>query len=557
MKLKRLVILLLQFSLMLVLSWTTVAQEGRPGSTCPALANRALAAMGDNCGDLDRNTACYGFIRVDALFSEPVAEDFFNEPADITDLADLRTIRTAPLDLENDIWGIAVMKVQANIPNTIPGQAVTFILMGDAAVENAVAPEQITAYETFIVTARARGNVRSAPSTTANVIGAVDPGTRLQADSLNTDRTWARVLFGGRPAWVSLEALDPIAEVADRPTTDQTLFSPMQSFYFRTGVGEATCEEAPDVVGIHSPENMTVDLTINGANVRIGSFISLKQTSENQFNMTVIEGLVETNDGQQIAAGETISAFVNETGNVTEWTAPRQAEEQEMVLEQFVENRPLFNRIISDRPMPLAPGSGGNTGSNLPATGPVSCAGFRPTSPTLGLGYGTNTFFWDPAGGGVTNYRVIIINQDTGGSLALETEGQQTSLSANLTQDAIGGGFNFAWTVQALVNGRVVCEASAIALQRAAEPPPPPPNAGPAFTAWIDCQPYDMTFYWDNLPTGDTVTFTFTDYGVPYSLGPYSGNSGSAPFSTGSFLNMVGITATTSGGVSVGLGTCV
>jgi hypothetical protein len=62
--------------------------------------------------------------------------------ADRTALIDLETIRTTPLNLALDRWGIAVMNVQANVPNTLPGQAVTFLLLGDAQVENRVVPEE-------------------------------------------------------------------------------------------------------------------------------------------------------------------------------------------------------------------------------------------------------------------------------------------------------------------------------------------------------------------------------------------------------------------------------
>ena len=70
-----------------------------------------------------------------------VEEGFFNEPSDVTDISMIETIRTAPFNLEGEQWGVAVMVLQANLPQTLPGQNVTFILMGDTELENAVAPE--------------------------------------------------------------------------------------------------------------------------------------------------------------------------------------------------------------------------------------------------------------------------------------------------------------------------------------------------------------------------------------------------------------------------------
>ena len=50
---------ILLFAAFIVLSFTMVvlAQD----STCPALVQQALSDVGDNCSDLSRNAACYGF----------------------------------------------------------------------------------------------------------------------------------------------------------------------------------------------------------------------------------------------------------------------------------------------------------------------------------------------------------------------------------------------------------------------------------------------------------------------------------------------------------------
>ena len=176
MKPYQLSVLIVAFVALLLLSWTTLAQDDSVDSACPALVSRALAEVGTNCDSLDRNSACYGFDQVDTAFAEAVAEDYFTVPADVSELATIQSIQTAPLNLENETWGVAVMNVQANVPNTLPGQAVTFILLGDAQVENAVAPEDIVEYEAFTVVPNSRANVRSGAGTNNNVLGVVDAG---------------------------------------------------------------------------------------------------------------------------------------------------------------------------------------------------------------------------------------------------------------------------------------------------------------------------------------------------------------------------------------------
>jgi hypothetical protein len=148
---------------------------------CPELVERAIAAVGDNCSALDRNSACYGYNLVTATFAEAQPAGVFSEPADRAGLTSLETISTAPLDLDNQFWGVAVMSVQANVPNSLPGQVVTFILMGDVALTNAVRPDEaLKAVEPVNVTLGMVTDVRSAPTLNANVIATVQAGTALR-----------------------------------------------------------------------------------------------------------------------------------------------------------------------------------------------------------------------------------------------------------------------------------------------------------------------------------------------------------------------------------------
>lgn len=110
--------------------------------SCPALVRQALQSLGTNCAQLGRNVVCYGNDQVRAKFTEDVTEDFFTKPADVASLNTVASVSAASLSLDESRWGVAVMNVQANVPETLPGQAVTFILLGDVEVENAVDPAQ-------------------------------------------------------------------------------------------------------------------------------------------------------------------------------------------------------------------------------------------------------------------------------------------------------------------------------------------------------------------------------------------------------------------------------
>lgn len=110
--------------------------------TCTAIVEDALLAVDDFCGQLGRNQACYGNFDLSAESQEDVAEFTFEESGDIVDVEDILTLQLSELNEELNTWGVAVMSLQADIPNTLPGQNVTFILFGDVFIENASTDEQ-------------------------------------------------------------------------------------------------------------------------------------------------------------------------------------------------------------------------------------------------------------------------------------------------------------------------------------------------------------------------------------------------------------------------------
>lgn len=107
------------------------ADEG--AGLCPVIVEAALIAAGEACTGIGRNVACYGNVSVTATSVTAVLDDF-DTPGDLTALAELTSLHTAPLDEAAGTWGIALLSVQADLPDTLPGQNVTFILLGDAAI---------------------------------------------------------------------------------------------------------------------------------------------------------------------------------------------------------------------------------------------------------------------------------------------------------------------------------------------------------------------------------------------------------------------------------------
>lgn len=103
--------------------------------TCDELVTTALSTVGPACDGLGRNQACYGNRLINAVMNAGVTASF-NVSGDKVDLTAFQSISSTPLDDIQQTWGITVLKAQANLPDTLPGQNVTFLLIGDTELQN-------------------------------------------------------------------------------------------------------------------------------------------------------------------------------------------------------------------------------------------------------------------------------------------------------------------------------------------------------------------------------------------------------------------------------------
>lgn len=136
-----LILLLLALGLMANSNAGTVSQTiaqmptPPPNITCNQLVTLATTTVGLVCDGLGRNQACYGNKLVTADFRPDVNATFIKS-GDKVDLLSLQRLQTSALDRATQDWGIAILKAQANLPDTLPGQNVTFLLFGDTSVDN-------------------------------------------------------------------------------------------------------------------------------------------------------------------------------------------------------------------------------------------------------------------------------------------------------------------------------------------------------------------------------------------------------------------------------------
>lgn len=111
------------------------AQDGDEDEGCTSLFDEALQVVGSACAEMGRNEACYGHFAITSELQEDTT-DPFEASGDIVDLIQIRSIETLPADLESGVWGVALMQVQADLPDESE-DTMTFVLFGDAQLENA------------------------------------------------------------------------------------------------------------------------------------------------------------------------------------------------------------------------------------------------------------------------------------------------------------------------------------------------------------------------------------------------------------------------------------
>lgn len=123
---------------MVVVALLSVSVAAGQAETCPTFVEQALDTVGETCGSMGRNQVCYGNNAVDAEFGS--ADVRFDLPGDRAEVFDLNRLTTAPLQPDASIWGVAVLALQADLPDNLPGQNATFVVFGDTEVMPVDAP---------------------------------------------------------------------------------------------------------------------------------------------------------------------------------------------------------------------------------------------------------------------------------------------------------------------------------------------------------------------------------------------------------------------------------
>ncbi len=103
-----------------------------------------------------------------------------------------------------------------------------------------------------------------------------------------------------------------------------------------------------------------------------------------------------------------------------------------------------------------------------------SCEGLRLTSPLDGMPNGVAAFYWDPLASGHATYDITVMDENHT-TLAVFPAANQTSVSGDVSQAAIGGGFQF-WVRVTSYSGGHICTDEHLIMRSASDFTQPTPT---------------------------------------------------------------------------------
>lgn len=279
------------------------------GDQCALLVEDAVAQVQAACAGVERGQVCYGEpgVTVSASGIESVALD---EPS-ISDLAGLNALSTAPADPEAGAWGVAVLKLPANLPAD-GTDAVTAVLYGGASITRAapVAAADTSAAEgaTLDVSNATNEpvNLRSGAGVAYGVVAQVPPGESMVADGRNEVGDWVRVQYNGAAAWVfarviawdgdlmALPVLSPDDVSSSAPAVES---SPFQTFTLEGTASEACPAAEPGLLLQYTGEQ-PASLMINGVTLSFSDASLLVSAGANaSLDVRVLNGTADVSAG--------------------------------------------------------------------------------------------------------------------------------------------------------------------------------------------------------------------------------------------------------------------
>lgn len=278
--------------LFVLLLWTTMHAFAQD---CAALLQTALASTRDLCAETGRNEMCYGNGPLEVGAQE--GSNAFAAPT-LGARERVRRMGMLRLGVTEAGVGMALLNLQADLPNQPVEQNATLLAFGDVEIHNGVAAEAAPPEIRSIVIAGL--NVRSGPGTEYTQIGSLLLDQIVTGVARSEDSSWMQIQLPwdeNATGWVSTQvgALEIGGDVSTLPNlgeTDQLAvdvrpqFSPMQSFTFSS-------TDTPCVSGIllQAPASVgEVMFDVNGVSLRLNGTVFLQAQLGGDLVLNVLEG---------------------------------------------------------------------------------------------------------------------------------------------------------------------------------------------------------------------------------------------------------------------------
>ncbi len=311
-------------------------------AVCEEIVAQALLDLSEHCADLERNSLCYGHSQVDASFAGDSNAADFDAPGARASLAQMTRLRTSGLDLERGHWGVAIMNLQANLPQSRPGAGVIMMLAGDATLDHEVDLAQIDEIREPLSTVALEPTMRFAQAAAiSEELGQLQKDEIALIDARTRGGEWLRLVNASAVSWVQRDHLAPLQGMESLPVVDVADTFAMKALSFSSAREITDCDAAEPVLAIQTPETSSVNLTLNGVDIHVQSLVSFQQVHRNALSMTVHRGAATTAFGNTVLAGNTVVGILTSTGNgktaILDWSGALPVSDAELARGQRVQ----------------------------------------------------------------------------------------------------------------------------------------------------------------------------------------------------------------------------
>ena len=243
------------------------------GDLQPAFIKAAMVIAEEVCADAERDQLCYGSGTIDILDLNPENTSPFITPGDTRPIRNLDHIDVGFTENGIDPFSVAVVNMQANLPNDPTDENVRLFIFGGTTVTNQSVrfPTRVNSVELTNETGQII-NVRIGAGTITPIVDSVQPGQQVSVVARTQDNLWLRVRkpSGGGTGWVYAPLLTENNQSAELPvsTSEDLFFVSMQSLEIT--LDETASENVLNGVLIQTPPgDDTVLIEINDVLFRI------------------------------------------------------------------------------------------------------------------------------------------------------------------------------------------------------------------------------------------------------------------------------------------------